>query len=260
MADLPAIEQKWCLGDRAVPFVVGDGFLEDGNFVQVLELYLSRRGSYEWIEVALGLKARAFRRTSWVLLKQIREAISDRRKTLRHREPKAPRLLVQLRVENIDLLVRNNAKTLIVSFRADGDVPQELRKFLVALRDAGREEGGSGDEESPADEPDAPESDHPKEDVEAVEGPLRQKALEKLRARSASATWAESRCSFLVRPSGSTERFEVRVPKLKRRRQQALEGRAEFLQAAYDVATASGLARLESLASAPEENLPPEAP
>lgn len=103
----PRVAVRVCLGDLAVPLAPASVKVDGGPVdnegepqeLRVQELDLSRRlGSFEWIESALGLRARSFRAASWPLVEEILEQLGARRAQMARRAAKQPGLVVQLLV------------------------------------------------------------------------------------------------------------------------------------------------------------------
>jgi hypothetical protein len=279
MSAVPSISKQWCVGDVAVPFMTGEGLLDEGGdeVVEFLEVDMtSRSGNFRWVEVGLGLPARSWRKKTWPFLDEVVDALRQRRVALKGKSKPSPATLAVLEVRGVPVMVRSNVKALKVCFRPES-LPESLRKFLAELvKDAAKqpEKGGESQGSAPLEldddgaGPEGLEGVDKVEDPEApavadtcastrasaVEAEWRKANLELLRGHEncASAVWAESRWCFVVKRK-SGERFEARVGRLKKLRRDAEnQDTAQCLQAledAYDRAVREGLRRLEAQVS-----------
>lgn len=230
------VGMRLCVGNLAVPGrstsveVVPDG--AEPEVFEVFELDLtSREGDQEWLERALGLPSKAFRRIEWPLLEEARAFLQTRRATVARRAGKLPNLGSWFDWRGRRVLLRNNVKALRVCFEK-GEEADGVRWLLAELRkDCGT--GGPGGAR-PGSKPEtsgkarlAPSgsSGPPAASVAALEAEALEEVLADLRARPGvlTASFCPSREALLIRgefgPAGGppSKRF-FGVPALKRQR------------------------------------------
>lgn len=234
------VAMRLCVGNLAVPLetctleVVPEG--GETETFEVVELDLSSRGGdFEWLERALGLPLRTFRRLDWPLLEEAREFLQARRAALPKRSGNPPNLGVWVDWRGRKVLFRNNLKSLRVCFQKGGQVEglewllEELEKDCSSSTDGRRRPKfqrqppvkGASAASGSAVGAQAPGAGV----VDALEAEAREEILGQLRAhpRVAGASFCKSREALLVRAAFGGEGTEVAkrffgVPALKRKR------------------------------------------
>lgn len=241
--------------------------------LSLLELDLSsREAELEWLEGALGLKARSFRGTSWPILKEIEAAIGEHRASVGSRAGRRPHLGLSGTIRGQSLRFRNNIRGVKVLFPPADAI--EVLEWLLQQFEADKGtavnlqtlkvRSGRPSRKAPPD----PEHGLDSLGVGGPEGRVRQCVLEDLRAHIGvhKAYWAESRQALQVVTlrGGSHVWSEAGVRGLKRRR--GCEDPSEHLfeepyrQAAAQVLAKAGLATGPSGSAAPAAELPAAAP
>lgn len=233
------VRERLCVGSRAVPHTtlenaeVGD----EGEEVN-LELldFSSRASEYEWLEDALHLASRHFRKKEFALFEELRGIIRAHRASLRPREGVRERTFLKAQVRGRELLVQNTLRRVVIGMRKE-NIKEDLKWILQELaadleappapplvlqdQDAAVEAivvAGDGGYLGAADA--APPAVPPpgQGERESLEKQLQEGILKRLREHPecAGASWNPSRLSFEARKrarveGGKAARHEARV-------------------------------------------------
>ena len=127
--EIPKVEMKLCLGDIKIPGEHKDIMdLTSGDIVSCFLIDLGTRGAdFKWIETALGIHARSFRKHSWGILLDIKEQIIKFRET--NAGPRKQTSAIQVPVRGREVLVSNTAKSvyLCLQLKKDEDHEEKTR-------------------------------------------------------------------------------------------------------------------------------------
>ena len=289
------LRERWCLGQRVVPFeTLEEAEILDDDATLLLECldFSSRAADYLWIEEALELPHREFRKKSFAIIEDIRASLRAHRGNLRPREGKRQTAFLEVQVRGRTLLVQNNVRRVFVGFRP-ANLKADLEWLLEQLRaDLGAPpplaviQGDAGDAipqdaaggaivvagavggylGNPAQAP--PVAPPPGAAArEALESGLRATLMTAVRAHPdcAGLSWQPSRFAFELRKRAGNEgelarvsRHEVRVAQLAKTRKAYdyhphLPTSRRNLEIAFEEAQAKLLGVLGTAAEAPVE-------